>query len=255
MYDSGGAVSRIPRCRVRHAAVALIILVVACARKDSALPADSGTAAAAPRALTASRSAKSSHGGRVFPGALAKPIDSYTGDEFYALTTQLTYAGSHERDRDCKNSSGCGGSKPSKKTKVQVSAVATQDSLAESNVPEFGVVYARAINKGAEEEARYGFRADKNVRYYMIVERDSAGGMRWRLEELDTKAPRRHTQVASGKFQGCGHAWTPGARADFKTCEAPERGDTVVTMGLRLQGSDGDPVWITCASGCCLFAP
>jgi hypothetical protein len=191
----------------------------------------------------------------VFPGALAKPIDSYTGDELYAFTTQLTYAGSHERDRDCKNSSGCGGPTPTKKTKVQVSAVATQDSLAESNVPEFGVVYARAINKGTAEEARYGFRADKDVRYYMIVQRDTAGGLRWRLEELVTSAPRRHAQVASGTFQPCGHPWTPGARADFKTCDAPERGDTVITMGLLLQSSDRDPLWITCASGCCVLLP
>ncbi|MFL5608053.1 MAG: hypothetical protein ACJ8AD_16490 [Gemmatimonadaceae bacterium] len=246
--------SRIPRRRVRHAAIGLIILAAACARKDSAPSADSG-AAPAPHSAAALRSTKSAQGSPVFPGALAKPIDSYSGDEFYAFTTQLTYAGSHERERDCKNASGCGGAKPTKKTKVQVSAVATQDSLAESNVPEFGVVYARAINKGAEEEARYGFRADKNVRYYVIVQRDSTGGMRWRIEELVTLAPRRHTQVASGKLQPCGHAWTPGARADFKTCNAPERGDTVVTMGLLLQGSDRDPIWFGCAQGCCTVGP
>jgi hypothetical protein len=189
------------------------------------------------------------------PGALAKPIDSYTGDEFFAFTARLTYAGSHERERDCKNASGCGGPRPTKKTKVQVSAVATQDSLAESNVPAFGVVYARAINKGAEEEARYGLRAGQTFRYYMIVQRDSAGAMRWRLEELDTKAPRRHSEIASGKFQPCGHAWTPGARADFKTCEAAERGDTVVTMGLVLQTGGDDPAWVACATGCCIFGP
>jgi hypothetical protein len=245
-------VSRIPRRRVRHAAAGLIILVAACARKDNAPPADSGTAAAAPRAATASRSATAARG-PVFPGALAKPIDSYTGDELYAFTTQLVYAGSHERERDCKNASGCGGPKPTKKTKVQVSAVATQDSLAESNVPEFGVVYARAINKGADEEARYGFRADKNLRYYMIVQRDSAGGIHWRLEELDTAPPRHHTQVGAGRFTSCGHSWTPGARADFKTCDMPERSDTVVTMELRLLGGSSAPVWVGCAGGCCLF--
>jgi hypothetical protein len=191
----------------------------------------------------------------VMPGALTKPIDSFTGDEFFDFTKQLTYAGSHERERDCKNSSGCGGSKPAKKTKVQVSAVATQDSLVESNVPPFGVVYARAINKGAEEEARYGLRPGATFRYYMIVQRDSAGGMRWRLEELETKKPRRHTQIGSGTFHPCGHAWTPGARADFKTCEAPERSDTVVTMGLLLQGGDRDPIWVGCGSGCCIYSP
>jgi hypothetical protein len=246
-------VSRIPRRRVRHAAVGLLVLLAACSKKDSRPSSDTSAAAATPAPVTAARSAAPVRGGPVFPGALTKPIDSYTGDEFFALTKQLTYVGSHERDRDCKNSSGCGGPMPTKRTRVQVSAVATQDSLAAGNVPEFGVVYTRAINRGAEEEAHYGMRADKKFRYYMIVQRDTAGGMRWRLEELDTNAPRRHTQVATGPFLGCGHAWTSGARADFKTCEAPERSDTVVTMRLLLQGGGSDPMWVTCAAGCCIY--
>jgi hypothetical protein len=247
-------VSRIPRRRVRHAVITLTVLAAACGRKDSRPGADSSAASRSPAPATTVRLAAPVGAGPVFPGALTKPIDSYTGDELYALTTRLAYAGSHERDRECRNASGCGGPNPTKKTKVQVSAVATQDSLVESNVPQFGVVYTRAINKGAEEEARYGMRAGRTFRYYMIVQRDSAGGMRWRLEELATSTPRRHTQIGSGKFQPCaGHAWKPGARADFKTCEAPERGDTVVTMGLVLQGSDRDPIWVGCGPGCCIF--
>jgi hypothetical protein len=247
-------VSRIPQRRARHAVIGLIMLVAGCARKDSASRADSGGAVAAPRVAASARLASPVRGGPVFPGALTKPIDDYSGDEFFTFTTQLVYAGSHERDRDCKNASGCSGPNP-KKTKVQVSAVATQDSLAESNVPEFGVLYVRAINKGTEQEARYGLRPGPSLRYYVIVRRDTSGDMRWRLEELDTSAPRRHAQVASGTFHPCGHAWTPGARADFKTCDAPERADTVVTMGLLLQGSDRDPVWFACASGCCVLDP
>lgn len=247
--------SRIPRRRVRHVAIGIVILAAACGRKDSRPRADSSTAPVALAPASAATSSARTGGAPAMPGALAKPIDSYTGDEFFAFTTHLTYAGSHERDRACKNSSGCGGPKPTKKTKVQVSAVATQDSLGESNVPEFGVLYARAINLGAEEEARYGLRADKKLRYYVIVQRDTAGRMRWRLEELDASAPRRHTQVASGTFHPCGHPWKPGARADFKTCEAPERGDTVVTMGLALQSWDDAPIWIGCESGCCTLAP
>jgi hypothetical protein len=228
------------------------MLAAACTTQDKRPASDTGAALGpAPANRVAARGAAAP----VFPGALTKPIDAYSGDEFFTFTTQLTYAGSHERERDCKNSSGCAGSKPMKKTKVQVSAVATQDSLVASNVPEFGVVYTRAINKGAEEEARYGLRADKKFRYYMIVQRDTAGGMRWRLEELDTNAPRRHAQIAAGKFEPCGHAWTPGARADFKTCSAPERSDTVVTMGLMLQGSYSDPIWVSCAQGCCIYSP
>ena len=229
--------------------MALFVVIAACTKKDGEVAVDSAKAPALQRAASPARV----HGGPVFPGALAKAIDAYTGDEFYDLTRQLKYAGSHERNRDCKNSSGCGGLKPLKTTLVQVSAVATQDSLVESNVPEFGVVYTRAINKGKEEEARYSLRPGNQFRYYMIVLRDSTGGMRWRLEELDTSVPRRHTQVATGKFISCGHAWKPGARADFKTCQAPERQDTVVTMNWAFQGGDGDPMWVGCGMGCCTY--
>ncbi len=235
--------------RCTRTSVILLTLAAACTKKDSRLAVDSAKAPAQPTAGAPARP----RGGPVFPGTLSKAIDSYTGDELYDFTKQLTYAGSHERNRECKNSSGCGGLKPLKTTLVQVSAVATQDSLVESNVPEFGVVYTRAVNKGKEEEARYGMRPGTQFRYYMIVLRDTAGGMRWRLEELDTNVPRRHTQIATGEFIPCGHPWKPGARADFKTCQAAERQDTVVTMGLALQGIASDPMWVGCGSGCCIY--
>ena len=53
--------------------------------------------------------------------------------------------------------------------------------------------YVRAINRGDTEEARYGLRPSKTLRYYAIVSRDSAGALAWRLEELETAAPRRHS--------------------------------------------------------------
>ena len=234
------------RSRIRwitYAVVAVPLLVTACGRTDKAPGADS-----APRAnalVGAGRAASS------YPGALTKPIDAYSGDELYELTRNLTYAGSHERDRKCRNSAGCEGAKT---TRVQVSAVATQDSLSAADVPPFGVVYVRAINRGDAEEARYGLRPGSSLRYYMIVHRDSSGALRWRLEELETANPRRHAQVGTGAFQGCGHEtrWTAGARADFKTCEAAERADSVVTLGLALQVT-GDPIWSACGNGCCIF--
>lgn len=231
--------------RIGNAVVALALSLAACARSDKAPGSDSAASAATPRALVGGRAARS------YPGALTKPIDSYTGDEFYDLTQGLRYAGSHERERTCRNAPGCDGAK---KTKVQVSAVATQDSLGAADVPPFGVVYVRAINRGDAEEARYGLEPGSALRYYMIVQRDSAGALRWRLERLDTARPRRHTQVGTGTFASCNHAadWKPGARADFKTCEAPERADTVVTLGLVLQGAT-DPIWTACGGGCCIF--
>jgi hypothetical protein len=233
--------------RTGSTVVAVSLLLAACGRGDKA-PAPDSTAAVPPLAGVPS----GARSARVYPGALTKPIDAYTGDEFFDLTSKLQYAGSHERERTCKGSPDCEGTAPKKKTLVQVSAVATQDSLGAADVPEFGVVYVRAVNRGDAEEARYGMKPGNSLRYYMVVQRDSAGAMRWRLEELETKQPRRHTQIGTGAFQGCNHSWTAGARADFKTCQAPERGDTVVTLGLALQFGN-DPIWSACAQGCCIF--
>jgi hypothetical protein len=241
---------------IRQISCAVILaswITVACGRADKRPAAESAASPASARALVSARGVKSA---RSYPGALTKPIDQYTGDELFALTQGLKYAGSHERERKCKDSPGCDGSAPTKKTLVQVSAIATQDSLSAGDAPEFGVVYLRAINRGDATEARYGMRRGNSLRYYMIVQRDSAGGLTWRLEELDTTPPRKHTSVGTGVFQGCtGHEqhWTPGASADFKTCEQAERSDTVVTLGLALQEVQGDPMWVRCSTGCCIL--
>lgn len=229
--------------------VVMLGALAACGRADKAPSPDS--ASAARRALAAPGAPRAA---RAYPGALTKPIDEYSGDELFEFTRGLRFAGSHERERSCKGAPGCEGSAPARRTLVQVSAVATQDSLTASAVPPFGVVYVRAINRGDATEARYGLRPGNTLRYYMIVQRDSTGTMRWRLEELTTTPPRRHTSVANGTFTGCGHEqqWTAGARADFKTCEAAERGDTVVTLGLTMQFND-PPIWSSCGSGCCVF--
>ena len=230
-------------------AVVVVCSLLGCGRTDKAPRGDSG----APR--PASRSALvSPRPARIYPGALAKRIDDYSGDELFELVRGLQFAGSHERQRRCTGSPDCDGGAGARRTKVQVSAVATQDSLGPADVPAFGVIYARAINLGDATEARYGLRPGAALRYYMIVHRDSSGALRWRLEELAGTPPRRHVQVGSGTFQGCGHEqqWTPGARADFKTCEAAERGDTVVTLGLAMQIGD-DPLWTSCGAGCCIY--
>jgi hypothetical protein len=190
--------------------------------------------------------------GRSYPGALAKPIDAYSGDELYELARGLRYAGSHERQRACRGAAGCEGAAPTRRTLVQVSAVATQDSLNAGDLPQNGVVYARAINRGNAPEMRYGMRPGGSLRYYLIVQRDTGNAMRWRLEELETTPPRRHTSIAAGRVQGCGHPWTPGARADFKTCADPNLGDTVMTLPLALRAAADTPLWFPCDMGCCL---
>lgn len=188
---------------------------------------------------------------RSYPGALTKPIDDYSADELYALTRGLHFAGSHERQRRCRNAPGCEGATSSRRTLVQVSAVATQDSIGAGTVPPFGVVYVRAINRGDAVEARYGMRPGSTLRYYAIVTRDSTGGLRWRLEELETAVPRRHVQVAAGHIQSCGHAWRAGARADFRSCAQGDLADTVVTLPLMMRQTVDDPLWTMCEMGCC----
>jgi hypothetical protein len=169
----------------------------------------------------------------------------------YEFVERLEFTGSHERERRCRDASGCEGNARTRRSLVQVSAVATQDSLGAGDIPDFGIVQVRAINRGDAVEARYGMRPGGSLRYYVIVQRDSAGGLRWRLEELDTALPRRHVQVGTGRVVGCGHAWTPGARADFRTCEAAQSGDTAATRpGAPAMQLDA-PLWIACEMGCC----
>ena len=246
--------------RRAHVAVAsaVVFVALACSKSDKA-PADSTAKAAdttaaarqaAPQPLVgAARGLKQR---KAMPGDLTKPIDDYTGDEFRDLVKKLSYVGGHQRQRKCKNDPGCSGSK---RILVDVDAVATQDSLAPSTAPQFGVVYVRAINKGDAPEARYGMLPGKEYEYYMIITADSAGtGMQWRLEQYDSKA-RTHSKFGTGEFVSCNHAWVAGARADFKTCAnaaaAPGR-DSVMRLDLNLQAGDGDPIWASCATGCCI---
>lgn len=229
-------------------AVILVLLLGACGRSERAPATDSARAVAAPAAPASPAGGR----GRSYPGALTKPIEAYSGDELYELTRGLRYAGSHERQRACRHRAGCEGAAPTQRTLVQVSAVATQDSLSAGDVPEFGAVYVRAINRGDAEEARYGMRPGKSLRYYLIVQRDTVGGLRWRLEELETAPPRRHASIATGRIQSCsGHTWTPGARADFKTCADADHGDSVITLPLALRAAGDAPMWMACEEGCC----
>ena len=228
----------------RRAVVAVAGVVVFAACSKDAPSADS--AAALARAPAAAKA---------MPGALTKPIDAYSGDEFYAFVQKLDFSGGQTRERNCKNNPACDGPTPSKHTTVQVDAVTTQDSIAPSTVPQNGVVYVRALNKGDAEEARYGMLPGSNIAYYLIVTADAAKkAMQWRLEMLDnTPNARRHASVGSGQFVGCAHKWTAGAKADFKTCANAASGrDSVLHLGLTLQGVTGVPIWAACADGCCI---
>ena len=131
----------------------------------------------------------------------------------------------------------------------------TQDDLSVSNVPTNGVLYIQAVNKGDDEEARYGLEPSRNgkIEYYMIATKSAPGALLWRLEELDTTPQHRsHKKIGAGTIVGCKHPMIRGARADFKTCSDWSGTDSVKRMPLILQGVQ-DPMWSACASGCCTF--
>jgi hypothetical protein len=200
---------------------------------------------------------------RALPGDLARPIGAYTGNQFFALVNGLNYTGGQERARRCGGDPACVGPNGIR-TNVRIDAVATEDSIAASNVPQFGVVAARAIVRGNNTEAMYGMLPNGptgRYSYYLIVIRgNTAGSARWILEELSVVGTTRtHRTIRTGTFTPCAnHTWQPGARADFRSCQqpaalAPRGGVMFINASFEsiAQGVD-PPIWIGCASGCCL---
>jgi hypothetical protein len=188
------------------------------------------------------------------PGALAKPLDSLSGEELYAFTQKLTFGGGVEQERKCKDSPECTAVRPLR-TRVRIDAVDGQDSVSVSAIPAKGVVAIKAINNGPATDAMYGMKPDRNLQYFLVLlpGTDSLG--RWRLEELDTtQGARRHRQVATGTFKPCWHPFVKNKvnRANFYTCaDAHMSGDSLSRSGQALQG-DESPMWMDCAQGCCL---
>jgi hypothetical protein len=186
---------------------------------------------------------------------LTKPIDQYTGDELYDFVQRLKWGGGVEKDRKCKGDPGCDGTKPSKQTKVRVDAVDGQDSISATTVPANGIVAVRASNRGTLTEDRYGFKAEKKLEYYLIVLPGTGGNGRWKFEELGTTpGARKFTSVDSGTFKPCNHPYRPGRvnRANFYACADSPSGDSVQTSNLMMFSKPRDPIWTSCAAGCCI---
>ena len=242
----------VKRSRLLSLPAAITLLLIGCTKRDAPVDSTAGRSARATGAQAPVASLKGT--AKQMPGQLTKPLDSYSGDELYTFIQTLSFTGDSVRDRKCKNDPACSSTPKPKKIKVGVAAVVGQDSVSAGTTPPFGVIYIRATNKGDAEEARYGMKPGNHLQYYVVVLPDSAGGMKWRLEQLDTRAgSRQHTSIGSGPFTGCNHAWVAGARADFKTCaNSAKARDSVVKLGLLLQGGDDAPLWVTCSEGCCI---
>jgi len=246
-----------PSVRFGLAALACSALF-ACSSKERAPDSARGGSAAGggPPPAPANSVAATTPNVAQLPGTLTKPIDQYTGDEFYEFVQRLKFGGGVEKARKCKGDPGCGGTKPSKDTKVRVDAVDGQDSITTTTLPANGVVAIRASNRGTLTEERYGFKADRKFEYYVVVSPGTGDNGTWRLEELDTTpGARRHTSVGTGTFQPCNHPFRPGRvnRANFYTCEASRSADSVQTSNLMMFEASSDPIWFDCARGCCIL--
>ena len=231
--------------------------LVACTAKEA--PRDSARAdsasAGAPSPAPANSLATAPPSGAAAPGALTKPIDQYTGDEFYQFVQALRWGGGVEKERACKGSPGCAGENPARLTRVRVDAVDGQDSISAATVPANGVVAVRASNRGDQVEERYGFKPERNLEYYLVVLPGAGPNGTWRMEELDTTpGARRHTSFGSGTFRACNHPYRPGRvnRANFFTCANSPAADSVQRSNLLMFSRPKDPVWIDCAAGCCI---
>jgi hypothetical protein len=178
----------------------------------------------------------------------AKPLAQYTGDEFFALVGGLRYGGGSDRQRRCRGNADCAGTR---RISVHADAVVDADSLSPGNLPQYGIVAARALNHGSDTEARYGMQPSPRRTYYLVV-LPAAGSATWTMEEMDVVGTTRsHRTVATGRLTLCNHPFVRGARADFKTCAQASGGAMPASFGFSMQGDDDPPLWISCASGCC----
>lgn len=230
--------------------VAVLVVLAACGKADNRA-AQGDTTAAGSAAATAARSLAAARRAQL-PGELTKPISQYSGAELQALVQGLTFVGGAERSRRCKDSPGCGGTNPSQRTSVRVDAVDGVDSLSTTNIPQYGIVALRALNRGKATESMYNMKAGGQYEYYLIVLPGGVNGASatWQLQEVHKGAAPTHAGVMTGSFKGCDHPFVRGARADFKSCaNATVR---PASFGNLLQTDGQDPLWISCAQGCCI---
>ncbi|HVX41288.1 MAG TPA: hypothetical protein VHB25_17095 [Gemmatimonadaceae bacterium] len=229
----------------------LLGLAVACTGEKKPAAKDSTASTSASAAAAAAMVATAPPPGA--PGALAKPLTQYSGDELYAFAHGLNFTGGVEAQRRCRGRAECAGASPRMYTRMRVDAVDGEDSLSATGLPANGVIAARAINRGQAADSIYGTQPGTQYEYYLIVVPGTAQAANWKLEELTTTANgRAHRTVSSGVVKGCGHAFVRGARAAFKTCaQAAAMHNAALTLAPQSDPVD-PPIWFACAYGCCI---
>lgn len=239
----------VPRGTFASVALSCLILLAACTKGKESADSVKAIDTSAAHVVAASANAKQT----AFPGTLPKSLDSLSGDELYDFTRKLAFGGGVDKERRCVGAPECSALKPAR-TKVRLDAVDGQDSLGVVDLPVDGVIAIRALNEGEFTEKYYGMKAGKNLEYFLVVLPGTKVAGSWRLEQLETTAgARRHSQVATGTFNSCGHPFSKKViRADFRTCaDAKAINDSVSRSGLSLQPGNDAPMWVTCVNGCC----
>jgi hypothetical protein len=237
-------------------ALVLLAVVAASACVKGKEPADTTAATGrGPGAAGASRLiAPATRSGDSVPGALAKPLDQYTPDEFYAFAHALPFGGGADKSRKCKGNPGCD-VKAGAITSARVDAVDGQDSLTASALPKNGVVVIRAKNTGKYEEARYSMQPG-DFEYFVVLRAVGSDSARWSMQQVSTgPGGRTRIEVASGAFVPCHHPFRKlENRANFYTCaDSHMSSDSTLKMGQALQDALTEPIWLSCGMGCCVL--
>ena len=226
--------------------VAVAVLLAACSKGDGR-PADSAGGTTQRASTTAL--VQVPQGRRTGPADLTKPLAQYTGDELLAFVDSLQYVGGVTRDRRCRDLPGCGGGNPTVRTRLNVEAIAGEDSVGGGNIGPFGTIVVRARNLGTAPDAMYGMRPGNRFRYFLIVFADTGGTARFQLEQLEVVGNNRtHTTITTGRITACNHPFVRGARADFRTCAQP----SLIRPASFVQGGEDPPMWYGCPQGCCI---
>ncbi|MEP6732895.1 MAG: hypothetical protein ABJE10_19790 [bacterium] len=184
----------------------------------------------------------------LFAGQLPKNLDVTTAADLSELAARLTFTGGAERARLCSGTPACDAG--TARTSAHIEAV-DQLPVSASNLPVEGVVLNRIVNTGQFTERLYGM-APGAVSYTIALPRtDSSAVGRWVLVEVNGSDRK---VLASGPLASCGHGTYVGTpQADFRSCtSATTMHRDGVTQSASASTGDSDPIWASCAVGCCI---
>lgn len=193
------------------------------------------------------------------PGALPVALDSLSADSLVAIAASLRFVGDTTVARQCDDDAGCKGDNPGQTARVTVAATEGAWVTGPGSLPANGVIMGRVRSAG-HREARYGFKPGAAFEYYLIVlpGADPSTAV-WRIEEVSSVAGQRarHT-LSQGPYVSCpNHSpWqkAPPIPIGFYACErSPHLTSSGVTTSslMLVNPSLTDPLWTSCAGGCC----